>query len=245
VFTKYRISAVFKGNKMKIWKNCGGVYEVSNEGDVRSCFGNYKILKPLITNRGYLSVKIYVDCIQETHRIHRLVALAFIPNPFNLESVNHKDCNKLNNHVDNLEWMTKLENYQHAKENDLLLRGEDHQNSKLKEEDVVLIKYMISDGTSHTDIANLFKLSQGTISQIAKNKTWLHISWPAGYIPLLENQHCKGSSMKTAILDEESVRKIRELYSKGETQVNLAKMFGVTRGTMSQLILRKTWKHVE
>ena len=80
-----------------------GLYEVSNLGRVRR---NGKILKPWKNNWGYLLVSLCKNGIVRNARIHRLVALAFIPNPQNLPQVNHKDEDKTNNAVSNLEWCT-------------------------------------------------------------------------------------------------------------------------------------------
>lgn len=83
-----------------------GKYEVSNTGMVRSLnynkTGSIQILKPLNNNLGYLKVRLS----GKSYFIHRLVAQAFIPNPLNLPQVNHKDENKQNNRVENLEWCT-------------------------------------------------------------------------------------------------------------------------------------------
>lgn len=81
------------------------MYQVSNLGNVRKT-KNKRILKPFDTGRGYLNVKLSKNNIAKTVSVHRLVAKAFIPNLNNLEQVNHKDENKKNNNVNNLEWCT-------------------------------------------------------------------------------------------------------------------------------------------
>ena len=79
-----------------------GMYEVSNLGRVRR---DGKILKPL-KDSGYLQVHLSKNGIAKKVLIHRLVALAFLPNPQNLPCINHKDEDKTNNYVNNLEWCT-------------------------------------------------------------------------------------------------------------------------------------------
>jgi hypothetical protein len=95
-----------------------GFYEVSNHGRVRSVThtiirsnGVPTIIKSKLIRFsklpcGYLQVGLHRDGKTKSARIHRLVAMAFIPNPYNLEQINHKDENKTNNYVDNLEWCT-------------------------------------------------------------------------------------------------------------------------------------------
>lgn len=100
----------------EIWvdiKGYEGLYQVSNLGRVKSLeridsLGHKrkeKIFKPQ-KNKGYLRVSLWKDGKGKKYSIHRLVAIAFIPNPDNLPEVNHKDENKFNNNVDNLEWCT-------------------------------------------------------------------------------------------------------------------------------------------
>lgn len=85
-------------------------YEVSNLGNIRHK-GKAKPLKPYISANGYYRVCLITNEKQVKHKfVHRLVAETFIPNPLNKSDVNHKDYNKLNNNLTNLEWMTRSEN---------------------------------------------------------------------------------------------------------------------------------------
>ena len=106
---------------LEIWrdiKNYEGIYEVSNLGRIKSISRNgtikeNRILKP---NKvmGYSQVGLQKYGTRKHKKIHRLVAEAFIPNPENKKEVNHKDGNKANNCVDNLEWVTTSENQLHS-----------------------------------------------------------------------------------------------------------------------------------
>jgi hypothetical protein len=94
----------------------GNVYSLRNHGGAKRLAP--KKMKPYKHPTGYLTVTLLSGTGKETTKapklIHRLVADAFIPNPKGLPEVNHKDGNKHNNHVDNLEWVTKSENALHA-----------------------------------------------------------------------------------------------------------------------------------
>lgn len=112
------------------WKEIPGFeghYEVSSMGTVRSIgrvvpnsekgvrFSKAKTLRSSPTTRSdYLYVKLWKHNKMYQMSVHRAVALAFIPNPENKPQVNHIDGNKLNNHVNNLEWVTVSENHKHA-----------------------------------------------------------------------------------------------------------------------------------
>lgn len=80
-------------------------YEVSSYGRVRNRLNGY-ILKQFPNIKKYLYVNLQKDKKHFGRQVHRLVAMAFIPNPDNLPQINHKDENKQNNHIDNLEWCT-------------------------------------------------------------------------------------------------------------------------------------------
>ena len=90
-------------------------YQVSSLGRIRSNKHNTpKMLKPQKFRHGYLYVNLCDKGVVSKASIHRLVAKAFIPNIFVLPQVNHKDSDKLNNNVDNLEWCTHSENMLHS-----------------------------------------------------------------------------------------------------------------------------------
>ena len=109
---------------MEEWKDIigyEGIYQISNKGRVKSLNRidsrghkvNEKILRPGKRNN-YLHVRLCKDGKFKDYKIHRLVAQAFLPNPDNLPVVNHKDENKLNNNVENLEWCTQKYNVNYS-----------------------------------------------------------------------------------------------------------------------------------
>lgn len=122
---------------MEFWKDIEGyegLYQVSNLGRVRSLdrvvegksssvrLHRGKILSPGVNSTGYYMVVLHKDGGGRAYTVHRLVSNTFIPNPYNYPYVNHKDENKLNNSVDNLEWCTVKYNTNYGTAN--LRRGE-------------------------------------------------------------------------------------------------------------------------
>ncbi|SFA50969.1 NUMOD4 motif-containing protein [Parageobacillus thermantarcticus] len=109
---------------MERWKQIDNLnYEVSTYGRVRNRKTGY-ILKPYLHDNKYLVVSLTTsNGKKKKFKVHRLVAKAFIPNPFNKPQINHLDGNKLNNHVSNLEWCTNKENANHAVRSGLIKRS--------------------------------------------------------------------------------------------------------------------------
>ena len=108
----------------EIWKEIEGYegkYEVSNLGNVRSLkyarSNKVKLLKQA-SDHGYKRVNLFKNGKRKSHWVHRLVAIAFLPNPNNLPQVNHKDENKTNNRMDNLEWCTIKYNMNYGTRNE-------------------------------------------------------------------------------------------------------------------------------
>ena len=148
----------------KIWKSIkeyDNLYLISNHGIVKII----KIknnLKPEINVSGYLRVGLSKNGIRKHFLVHRLVAIAFIPNPDNKPLVNHKDGIKANNRVDNLEWVTSSESLKHAYriglKNPTSLKGETNPNHKLTENQVLSIHGLYLSGMKQKEIAKLYKI---------------------------------------------------------------------------------------
>ncbi len=97
----------------KMIEEVNGIYSISNQGRVRNNRTGY-ILKPIKWTKGYMKVNLKVNGNSDSQMIHRLVAMAFIPNPENKPEVNHKNGIHDDNRVENLEWVTGEENRKHA-----------------------------------------------------------------------------------------------------------------------------------
>ena len=106
--------------------------------------------------------------------VHRLVAQAFIPNTHNKRFINHKDGDKSNNLVSNLEWVTSSENRQHAmKVLGKSITGVNNPNSKLKANQIGEIAKLFLEGWNDEAIASLYPVSRGHINRIRNKKAWL------------------------------------------------------------------------
>lgn len=108
-------------------------YEVSNTGQIRN-IRTGRILKQEINRYGYCQVCLCKNGIPKKFRVHRLVALAFIPNPNGLPEVNHKDECKTNNRIDNLEWCTREYNNNYGTRNERAAKALSKARSKAVEQ---------------------------------------------------------------------------------------------------------------
>ena len=165
-----------------------GFYEISNSGKVRSvaravtrCDGviqRYaaRLKTPVIDKSGYDTVQL---CNTSNGRlatfiVHRLVALAFIPNPCAKPFINHLDFNRRNNVVSNLEWVTLAENSRHSCKNGRQARGERHGQAKLTEAIVREARRKRANGVSYKRLAEIYGVTSPTM-QYAIKHGWQHV----------------------------------------------------------------------
>mgnify|MGYP000901096899 CR=1 FL=1 len=147
-------------------------YYISNYGNIKS---DHRKIKTRKDKDGYLVFTAGKKNNRNTFKVHRLVAILFIVNPDNLPEVNHKDFNRENPIVSNLEWCTHDYNINYTNQNNMSiirdLKGENNPNSKLNSEDVKLIKHLLENNTV-ASIAKKFNVGWQTINHIKQGNTW-------------------------------------------------------------------------
>lgn len=162
-------------------KGYEGVYEVSDEGRVRRITASIAhagnlIKKPFVTHNGYFRVPLSMHSKVKTFFVHRLIYTAFIGSIPDKMEINHKNGNKQDNRVDNLELVTSKENKRHAFEVlGIKKEGEKHGMSKLKNSDIPIIRSLIAQGVNKKAIAIQFGVSRDTIFQIHWGKIWTSV----------------------------------------------------------------------
>jgi len=171
-------------NKLKLerWQDVLGfesIYKISDLGRVKSLkFNRERILTQINTTGGYLDIGLHKNKFfkKERFKVHRLVAIAFIPNIENKPEVNHKKGFTKHNVVSQLEWVTSKENQLHAYRTGLRtsLKGNKVNSCKLKEKDVLEIR-RIGDTISKAEIARRFGVTDVNIGSILRRTTWKHI----------------------------------------------------------------------
>lgn len=163
------------------------LYRISNFGRIKSvarpasrgsgCYERQeKILTPLLDKDGYTYVSICSFGSKTKIKIHRAVALAFVPNPDNKAEVNHLNGIKSDNLPGNLEWSTRAGNLKHAKDTGLKSHeGEKNPICKLTEPNVIEIKTKLANGEGLAKIALEYHVCLGTIRGIKYGTSWKHV----------------------------------------------------------------------
>lgn len=163
----------------EIWKSVvgyEGLYSISSHGRLRRDSDSNNTPRDSIRigncHDRYHRTSLNKNGLKSHKLIHRLVAEAFIGICPKGMQVNHKDANKLNNHKNNLEYVTPQGNSDHASSLGLHPKGSKVKQSKLKENDIPKILDLLFCGKSCQSIARIFGVSRQSISYIKNNKTW-------------------------------------------------------------------------
>lgn len=145
----------------------GGKYQISNKGDVM--IDNFRLMKKSINKYGYYQISLVKNGKKFNKTVHQLVAIEFIENPKNYKQVNHKDCDKLNNCVDNLEWCNGEMNISHGVKNRLFPYGENSSQTKFT---LIQVREIRNSKISAINLAKIYGVARQTINNIKNRKTW-------------------------------------------------------------------------
>ena len=177
----------------KIIKSTNGLYEASSTGEIQRKKGvvrnnpnggvrtvGGKPLSQKTKSNGYKEVNLYVDTqIGKSRYVHRLIAEAFIGDIQDGMCINHKDGDKSNNHISNLEIVTYSENSKHAYETGLSvskgMKGSNHPRATISESDVLNIRHDHSIGIPPNRLSEKYGMPKSTICKIVYRATWKHI----------------------------------------------------------------------
>ena len=169
--------------KKEEWKSAFGFYgtgEVSNNGLFKylnfNRTGKEHLLIPRLNNKGYQMVCLSKNGVARNYTVHKLVALAFIPNPNNLPEVNHKDENKLNNRADNLEWCSPTYNVNYGTV--LQRKGIAYKKGAYTQRCKILAVYIdgvkLGEYNGYKEASEALGVSPEYISQIANGRPHKH-----------------------------------------------------------------------
>ncbi len=210
-------------------------YLISSHGRVWSV-RRQKFLSQFEDGYGYLMVTIY----HKTLKVHRLVALTFLDKTSNeLLTVNHIDGDKINNRLDNLEWLSSIDNIKHAFNTGLMPKSSEIHTAKLTDDDVLEIKKLFVEyRLGDTQIGEQFGVDNSTISNIRRGISWKEV----GKELIFNNKSPTGRGISKK-LSGEDIPKIRQLSKEGHSNAAIGKIFKVNGGTIYGIINGNTWKN--
>ena len=226
-------------------------YEISNTGLVRNTKSGHT-LSGSITEFGYVKVSLKINNkMFHTFKIHRLVAIAFIPNPDNKPEVNHINGKKILNWVGNLEWTTSAENKHHAIEHgyydnaSFTKLGEERSNAIYTDKQVHEVCKLLEFGKHVKEVSEILGVDEWLPRAIKYNGRWKHISSQyniprAGEISKFNTNE----KYKSAKLTEEQVHQVCKLLQDGNTSREVSKITGIKESTISPIRLGKAWVYI-
>lgn len=203
--------------------------------------GKLRQLKfPYDKSCGYRRGTMIDDNAQDRYMLlHRLVALTFLPETFSEEKeVNHKDANKLNNDLSNLEWVTRSENLKHAYSYNLLnVTGESNPRALLTEKDVLDIYNRLVSGEKNSVLAKEYGVGRSTIINIKERSAWYYLTKDLPEIPM---------NFKSKTLEYSIVIEICKLFEQGKTAKQVFDLYelGATLDQLSDIKRRKCFAKI-
>lgn len=215
----------------EIWKSYDQNYLVSNQGNVWSVRNSRKLK---LANDGYGYPIVTID--GKTLKVHRLVAILFLGKQDSSMTVNHKNFNKKDNRVENLEWMTVGDNNRHAFDGGIMMKGSRVHTAVLNENDVSEIKELFVEyELNDTEIGKLYNVTAETIGAIRHKRSWKDVR--------PELSFSSESPKRLRKLQAEDIPEIRAMHEEGFTNHAIAAVYGVHYMTIHNIIIRKAWKN--
>jgi len=193
-----------------------------------------RFLSPVKQRTGYSHVSLSQDGFKKNFSVHRLIAMAWLDNPDDLPQVNHKDGDKSNNAVNNLEWMTAQENSQHAVATGLRRRTRAF-DRKISDELVHKICQLLEDSFRNKDIASMLDISSGTVGNIRHGLLYPDISCEYDFTKTLPSRR-KLSTVK--------LTNICQMLSEHKAYAEIRTAVGVSTATISKIKHRKTGVYI-
>lgn len=208
-------------------------YAATVDGKIYSLY-SHKFLSDNKKLGEYKSVTLCEDGIRKEKTIHRLIALAFIPNPNEYPVVNHIDGNKHNNSVSNLEWCTYKDNVKHAMETGLMLSEVINEYRSIPDDIVSQICILLEQGSRNKDICEMFGVSKVIVSEIKAGKIYKDISQDFNFRNIPSSNR----------ISEQKVINICESLQKGSS-INKTRLFyGVAFSVVKNIKDRKTYTYI-
>ena len=242
---KYNHDIAYPIWKPVIFREKPTMYIISNIGIVKN-INSGNILQPALTNKGYQIVRLTINKDQFNQSIHRLVAMAFIPNPENKPQVNHINGKKKLNWVDNLEWCTCQENIEHAVKNGLTYRGlgELANGSIYKDDDIHRVCKLLETGKFlNAEISRMTGVDVSVISKVKCRDCWTHIS--SQYNIPIPVKNATGESAAASKYTTEQIHNVCKLLQDPSNKMTaISKSTGVGYDMIYRIKTGKNWTDI-
>lgn len=234
----FRKPYIFKGKETD--------YDITQSGKVYKK-NSMKEPKSFITSNGDYQVNLYDKKTKRCYAqvIHRMVAETFIPNPANFDLVLHKDDDKSNNRIENLEWGTQSERAINAVRKNNMYKASGELSNLVKYSDKTIHKIckMIQDGYLNSEISKEVGVSNSYISSI-RNREWRKDISEKYNWDIISLDNKRGSNTYNATIDENIARKICKMIQDGYKNKEISDKLNIPRYIIKNIRNRRNWKHV-